>query len=109
MVLELKKFDMNCINFERGAPVIFIIGRRDTGKSFLVRDILYHNKDVPMSTVVSGTESIVRIVKKIILLKIGLLIFFCCNTWLLFFAFLLFYGCPSRYIFCPSRYIFVLF
>lgn len=57
MVLELKKFDMNCINFERGAPVIFIIGRRDTGKSFLVRDILHHNKDVPMSTVVSGTES----------------------------------------------------
>ena len=57
MVLELKKFDMNCINFERGAPVIFIIGRRNTGKSVLVRDLLYHNKDVPMSTVVSGTES----------------------------------------------------
>ena len=23
MVLELKKFDMNCINFERGAPSYF--------------------------------------------------------------------------------------
>ena len=58
MVLELKKFDMNCINFETGAPLIFIIGRRSTGKSVLVRDLLHHHKDVSMSTIVSETESV---------------------------------------------------
>ena len=41
MNLELKKFDMKDIKFSAGetqGPVIVLIGRRDTGKSFLVRD-----------------------------------------------------------------------
>jgi hypothetical protein len=33
-----------------------LIGRRDTGKSFLVRDLLYHHQDIPIGTVISGTE-----------------------------------------------------
>jgi hypothetical protein len=33
------------------------IGRRDTGKSFLVRDLLYYHQDIPIGTVISGTES----------------------------------------------------
>ena len=40
MTLELKKFDMRQINFKRDenkGPVIVLIGRRDTGKSYLVR------------------------------------------------------------------------
>lgn len=41
---------------ESKGPVIVIIGRRDTGKSFLVRDLLYHFQDVPLGTVISGTE-----------------------------------------------------
>ena len=44
MNLELKKFDMRNISFKPGetqGPVIVLIGRRDTGKSFLVRDLLY--------------------------------------------------------------------
>ena len=38
-------------------PVIVFIGRRDTGKSFLVRDLLYYHQDIPIGTVISGTES----------------------------------------------------
>ena len=59
MTLELKKFDMRWITFkpdENKGPVIVMIGRRDTGKSFLVRDLLYHHQDIPIGTVISGTE-----------------------------------------------------
>ena len=34
-----------------------MIGRRDTGKSFLVRDLLFHHQDIPIGTVISGTEA----------------------------------------------------
>ena len=57
---ELKKFDMKNIQFEAGqtqGPVIVLIGRRDTGKSFLVRDLLYYHQDIPIGTVISGTEA----------------------------------------------------
>lgn len=37
-------------------PVIVLIGRRDTGKSFLVRDLLYYHQNIPVGTVISGTE-----------------------------------------------------
>ena len=60
MTLELKKFDMRWITFkpdENKGPVIVMIGRRDTGKSFLVRDLLYHHQDIPIGTVISGTEA----------------------------------------------------
>jgi len=60
MNLELKKFDMKNISFkasEVAGPVIVLIGRRDTGKSFLVRDLLYHHQDIPIGTVIAGTES----------------------------------------------------
>lgn len=42
---------------ENKGPVIVMIGRRDTGKSYLVRDLLYHHQDIPIGTVISGTES----------------------------------------------------
>ena len=59
MNLELKKFDMKSISFkpnETKGPVVVLIGRRDTGKSFLVRDLLYYHQDIPIGTVISGTE-----------------------------------------------------
>lgn len=59
MTLELKKFDMKNITFqpnENKGPVVVLIGRRDTGKSFLVRDLLFYKKDIPIGTVISGTE-----------------------------------------------------
>jgi len=60
MTLELKKFDMKKIRFkssETNGPVVVLIGRRDTGKSFLVRDLLYYHQDIPIGTVISGTEA----------------------------------------------------
>ena len=60
MTLELKKFDMRNIRFksaETNGPVVVLIGRRDTGKSFLVRDLLYYHQDIPIGTVISGTEA----------------------------------------------------
>jgi hypothetical protein len=59
MTLELKKFDMKSISFkanESKGPVVVLIGKRDTGKSFLVRDLLYYQQDIPIGTVISGTE-----------------------------------------------------
>lgn len=60
MTLELKKFDMRSIRFkstENNGPVIVLIGRRDTGKSYLVRDLLFYQQDIPIGTVISGTEA----------------------------------------------------
>jgi hypothetical protein len=51
---------MRSISFsphESKGPVIVLIGRRDTGKSFIVRDLLYHQQDIPIGTVISGTEA----------------------------------------------------
>ena len=59
MSLELKKFDMKSIQFkatENKGPVVVLIGKRDTGKSFLVRDLLYYQQEIPIGTVISGTE-----------------------------------------------------
>ena len=59
MTLELKKFDMRSISFkanENKGPVVVLIGKRDTGKSFLVRDLLYFHQEIPIGTVISGTE-----------------------------------------------------
>ena len=54
MKIELKKFDISKI-----APdsVILLIGKRNTGKSFLLRDILSHHKSLPIGMVISPTET----------------------------------------------------
>ena len=60
MTLELKRFSMKSIKFdpkENQGPVIVLIGRRDTGKSFLVKDLLYYHQDIPVGVVISGTEA----------------------------------------------------
>jgi hypothetical protein len=60
MTLELRKFDMRQISFkstENSGPVIVLIGRRDTGNSYLVRDLLFYQQDIPIGTVISGTEA----------------------------------------------------
>ena len=60
MTLELKKFDMKKISFkpnENKGPVIVLIGRRDTGKSFFSFDLFYYHQDIPIGTVISGTEA----------------------------------------------------
>ncbi len=60
MSLELRKFSMKDISFkpnENKGPVVVLIGRRDTGKSYLVRDLLWYHQDIPIGTVISGTEA----------------------------------------------------
>ena len=50
---------MRAISFkpdESKGPVCVLIGRRDTGKSFLCKDLLYYHQDLPVGVVVSGTE-----------------------------------------------------
>ena len=37
--------------------VIVLIGKRETGKSFLCKDLLYYHRNVPVGTVISATES----------------------------------------------------
>jgi hypothetical protein len=59
MTLELKKFDMKSIQFkpdENKGPVVVLIGKRDTGKTYLVRDLLWYQQNIPIGTVISGTE-----------------------------------------------------
>ena len=51
--LQLRKFNMSDIKDDK---VVVFIGKRETGKSFLVRDLLYHNQNIPCGTVISGTE-----------------------------------------------------
>ena len=58
-VYDINHYEMKSISFkpdENKGPVIVLIGRRDTGKSYLVRDLLYHKQDIPVGTVISGTE-----------------------------------------------------
>ena len=54
MEIQLKKFDMNQISDDK---VVVLVGKRDTGKSFLCRDLLHRHKDVPCGQVISATES----------------------------------------------------
>ena len=41
MRLQLKKFDMSSIAADK---VVVMIGKRDTGKSFLCKDLLWHHQ-----------------------------------------------------------------
>lgn len=49
----IRKFDMKTIAQD---SVCVFIGRRRTGKSTLVRDLLFHQQEIPLGTVISGTE-----------------------------------------------------
>ena len=51
--LNLKKFDVSKI--AKGS-VVLLIGKRNTGKSFLCKDLLYYKRDIPIGTVISATE-----------------------------------------------------
>jgi hypothetical protein len=54
MSLQLKKFNMASIP---DGSIIVMIGKRNTGKSFLMKDMLYYKQDTPVGTVISGTEA----------------------------------------------------
>jgi hypothetical protein len=54
MEIQLKKFDMSQISDDK---VVVLIGKRETGKSFLCRDLLFAHRDIPCGQVISGTEA----------------------------------------------------
>ena len=55
MNLQLKKFKPESITDDR---VCVFIGKRNTGKSTLVKDIMYHKRHLPAGIVLSGTEEV---------------------------------------------------
>jgi hypothetical protein len=61
--IQLKKFDMSDIKDDK---VVVLIGKRDTGKSFLCKDILYHHQNIPVGQVISGTEGANQFYSKIV-------------------------------------------
>ena len=62
MNFQIRKFEIQtlidrCEIDSRKSPMIVLIGKKDTGKSFLVRDILANTRECfPIGTVISGTE-----------------------------------------------------
>lgn len=63
MNFTLQRFDMGMITERcdidsRKSPMMVIIGKKDTGKSFLVRDVLFQTqRHFPVGTVISATEA----------------------------------------------------
>jgi hypothetical protein len=54
MKLELRKFDPASIKSD---SVVVFIGKRNTGKSYCMKDILSYHKDLPVGIVISPTET----------------------------------------------------
>jgi hypothetical protein len=54
MKLELRKFDPSTIKSD---SVVVFIGKRNTGKSYCMKDILSYHKELPVGIVISPTES----------------------------------------------------
>lgn len=51
---NIKKFDLSKLKDHK---TIVVVGRRGTGKTTLITDILYHKRKLPAGLVISGTES----------------------------------------------------
>jgi hypothetical protein len=63
MQLQLSKFDPSTIN---DGDIVCVVGKRNTGKSFIVRDILYHKRHIPFGIVFSKTERTNNFYKKFV-------------------------------------------
>ena len=63
MEIQLKKFDMSQIKDDK---VVVLIGKRETGKSFLCKDLLYQHRDIPCGQVISATEAANGYYKKMV-------------------------------------------
>lgn len=61
--LRLRKFDMTKIKHDK---VVVLIGKRETGKSFLVKDLLWHHQTLPFGSVISGTEGANQFYSKVV-------------------------------------------
>jgi hypothetical protein len=54
MQLQLRKFDVSNIKDDK---IVVLIGKRGTGKTELLKDILYFKRDFPIGSVINPTES----------------------------------------------------
>jgi hypothetical protein len=63
MNIKLKKFNMASIADDK---IVVLIGKRETGKSFLTKDLLYYHQDIPVATIVSATEGANQFYSKIV-------------------------------------------
>jgi hypothetical protein len=63
MEVQLRKFNMREITPDK---VVVLIGKRDTGKSFLVKDLLFYQSDIPCGQVISGTEAANEFYSKVV-------------------------------------------
>ncbi len=63
MEVKLRKFDMGQIKDDK---VVVLIGKRETGKSFLCKDLLHQHKDIPCGQVISATEAANGYYKKMV-------------------------------------------
>ena len=61
--LELRKFNINDITSDN---ICVCIGQRNSGKTTLIKDVLYYHKNLPIGTVISGTEGANQFYSKII-------------------------------------------
>lgn len=61
--IHLRKFDISSV---KSNDLVVIIGKRATGKSVLVQDLLYQHRDLPIGCVISPTESIDGLYGKIV-------------------------------------------
>ena len=53
--LKVKKFQLGYIMRD---STVLVLGRRRSGKSWLIRDIMHYHKNIPSGVVFSGTESV---------------------------------------------------
>lgn len=61
--IVLKKFDV--AKMKKNAICVFI-AKRNSGKSFLIRDIMYHHRSIPAGTVISRTDKVAHFYDKFI-------------------------------------------
>ena len=54
MLISLKKFDPARMGVGR---VCLFIGKRNTGKSVLMKDVMYHDRDIPAGMVMTGSDN----------------------------------------------------
>jgi hypothetical protein len=53
MQLKLKKFDLSSIPYDK---ILLFIAKRNSGKSVLIKEIMYYHRDIPIGAVISPTE-----------------------------------------------------
>ena len=63
-VLELKRFDMRKLAYDKNReaknPRIAVIAKSGSGKSWVVRDILYYLYDIPCGTIIAPTDKMTK-------------------------------------------------